>query len=72
MSEYISKKEALNHLGRSSPYLQKAVADGKVTTLSHPTDGRKKLFLASDVYKLKEDWCYTKQQKERERKYCVL
>lgn len=65
--EYITKAEAIELLGRSMPYLDKRIASGEISTAQDPNDGRKKLVLVSDVYRIKAENELERERKERER-----
>lgn len=67
MSGYITKTEATKLLGRSMPYLDKRIASGEISTAQDPNDGRKKLVLVSDVYRIKAENELERERKERER-----
>lgn len=67
MSEYMTKKEAIELLGKSTTYLDNRIASGEISTAQDPNDGRKKLVLASDVYRIKAENDLERERKERER-----
>lgn len=53
--EYITKTKATEILGLSVYYLEKYIASGEISTAQDPKDGRKKLVLASDVYRIRAE-----------------
>ena len=55
MSEYITKKEAVEFLGKSLSYLDGYIENGEILTIPDPNDGRKKLVLVSDVLRIKAE-----------------
>lgn len=55
MSGYITKTEATKILEQSMYYLEKYIASGEISTVQDPKDQKKKLVLASDVYKVKAE-----------------
>ena len=67
MSEYMTKKEATELLGKSVTYLDNRIASGEISAEQDPNDGRKKLVLASDVYRIKAENELVRERKERER-----
>lgn len=67
MVEYLTKKEATELLGKSTTYLDNRIASGEISTAQDPNDGRKKLVLASDVYRIKVENDLERERKERER-----
>ncbi len=54
MDGYLTRKEAVEFLGKSVSYVDKHIASGEIRIIPDPKDGRKKLLLASDIYKIKE------------------
>ena len=65
MSEYMTKKEATELLGKSITYLDNRIASGEISAVQDPNDGRKKLVLASDVYRIKAENELERERKER-------
>lgn len=65
MSEYITKKEAVELFGksRSRAYLDRYITKGEISTIPDPNDGRKKLLLVSDVLRIKAE-----KERKREEK----
>ena len=63
MREYITKKEAVELFGKSLSYLDGYIAKGEILTIPDPKGGRKKLLLASDVYRIKAE-----KERKREEK----
>lgn len=53
MTEYLSLKEAQEHLGTSRTVMWRLVRSGTLPTYSDPLDKRKKLVTREDVDKLK-------------------
>lgn len=63
MSEYITKKEAVELFGKSISYLDGYITKGEISTIPDPNDGRKKLLLVSDVLRIKAE-----KERKREEK----
>ena len=65
MSEYMTKKEATELLGKSITYLDNRIASGKISAVQDPNDSRKKLVLASDIYRIKAENDLERERKEK-------
>lgn len=67
MVEYMTRKEATELLGKSITYLDNRIASGEISTILDPKKPRKRLLLASDVYRIKAERELERERKERER-----
>ena len=67
MGEYMTRKEATELLGKSITYLDNRIASGEISTILDPKKPRKRLLLASDIYRIKAENELERERKERER-----
>lgn len=69
MVEYMTRKEATELLGKSITYLDNRIASGEISTILDPKKPRKRLLLASDVYRIKaEERAEARLEAEKKRK----
>ena len=64
-TEFLSMKEAQEHLGASRMKMWRLVQDGILTTFSDPLDRRKRLVRKDDIEKLRQPKVIAKKKSHR-------